>query len=111
MANIASAVQNKFLSKQTASERISMYSKNDEFNRLIREYKEEQSMDLLMELKKQDNQTQNTIKEQKVQAKLQDTGGNSGQDVNTGGRGGRPNRSGRIYDENGNWLGRDNWDK
>lgn len=111
VANIASAVQNKFLSKQTASERISMYSKNDEFNRLIREYKEEQSMDLLMELKKQDNETQNTIKEQKVQAKLQDTGGSGGQDVNTGGRGGRPNRSGRIYDDNGNWLGRDNWDK
>ena len=33
----------------------------------------------------------------------------SGQDVNTG-RGGRPNRSGRVYDENRNWLGRDNWD-
>lgn len=112
VANIASAVQNKFLSKQTASERISMYAKNDEINRLMREYKEEQSMDLLMELKKQDNQTENAIKEQQEQAKLQNAdGGQSGQDVNTGGGGGRPNLSGRVYDKNGNWSGRNNWDR
>lgn len=112
VANIASSVQNKFLSKQTASERISMYAKNDEINRLMREYKEEQSMDLLMELKKQDNQTENAIKEQQEQAKLQNAdGGQSGQDVNTGGSGGRPNLSGRVYDKNGNWPGRNNWDR
>lgn len=115
VANIASSVQNKFLSKQTASERISMYAKNDEINRLMREYKEEQSMDLLMELKKQDNQSENAINEQKEQAKLQNaSGGNSGQDVNTGGGGGdagRPNLSGRIYDKNGNWPERNNWDR
>lgn len=31
--------------------------------------------------------------------------------VATGGRGGRPNRSGRTYTDSGNWEGRDNWDK
>ena len=108
VTNLATAVQNKFLSHQTASERISMYSKNDEFDRILREKKEEQSMDLLMELKKQDNETKNNIKEQEEQQKLQQKN-QSGQDVNTG-RGGRPNRSGRVYDENRNWLGRDNWD-
>ena len=45
VTNIATAVQNKFLSHQTASERISMYSKNDEFDRILREKKEEQNLD------------------------------------------------------------------
>ena len=109
VANVASAVQNKFLSKQTATERISVYSKNDEFDRIMREKKEEQNMDLLLELKKQDNEMQNSIKEQKEVAKINAGKSNGGQDVNTG-HGGRPNRSGRVYDENGNWPGRDNWD-
>lgn len=38
--NLAMAVQNKFLSKQTASERFTPYAKNDEIQRIIREEKE-----------------------------------------------------------------------
>lgn len=108
-ANLATAVQNNFLSKQTASERVSMYSKNDEFDRIMREEKKAQEMDLLNELKKQDNQTENNIEQQEAVAKIQ--AGEGGQDVNTGGGGGRPNESGRLYDKNGNWPGRNNWEK
>ena len=31
--------------------------------------------------------------------------------VATGGRRGRPSKTGRVYDDNRNWLGRSNWDK
>ena len=58
-------------------------------------------MDLLVELDKQDNQTDNNIKEQEAAAKL----GQGGQDVNTG-HGSRL----RHTDENGNWPNENNWD-
>lgn len=52
VADLASAVQNGFLSKQTASERIeTMYSTNSEWDRIIREAKEQQEADLLYQLK------------------------------------------------------------
>lgn len=104
--NLATAVQNGFLSKQTASERNSKYSKNDEFERILREKKEEQQQDLLVELEKQDNQTENAIEEQKATAGLQ-TG--SGGNVRTGRGAGRPKRSSIQWDDNGNWPGRNNW--
>ena len=98
--NMATAVQNEFISRQTASERISMYAKNDEFERITREQKREQEMDLLTETAIQDNQTANNIKEQEETAKI----GQGGQDVNTG--------HGRMRhtDENGNWPNENNWD-
>lgn len=108
--NLATAVQNKFISKQTASERITKYAKNDEFERIMREKKEEQEMDLLVELEKQDNQVENSIKEEKAVAKINN--GQSGSDVNTGhGKKGRPNKSGRQWDKNGNNSidDRNNW--
>lgn len=56
VADLASAVQNGFISKQTASERIPMYTIAGEWERIMREMKEEQQQDLLMQLQ---SQTQN----------------------------------------------------
>lgn len=47
VTDIATAVQNKFLSKQTASERIKFYSIPGEWERIIAEQKEEEKADLL----------------------------------------------------------------
>lgn len=109
VTNLATAVQNEFLSKQTASERNSKYSKNKEIERVIREKKEEQQMDLLMELKRTEFETQNAIYEQEQTARI--NSGQSGEDVNTGRSPGRPNKSGKTWDENGNFLGENNWDE
>lgn len=110
--NLATAVQNKFLSRRTASERLSPYSKNDEFDRILSEEKEKQQADLLNEIALSDAQTANEIEEQEAAARI--NRGKGGQDVNIApsGRGkGRPNKSGREYDENGNWEGRSNWNR
>lgn len=111
VTNLATAVQNKFLSKQTASERNSKYSKNDEFERIMREQKEEDQQDLLMDIQRADNELENSIEEQEAAARISD--GQSGSDINTGNgrKAGRPNKSGREWDENGNYEGRNNWDK
>lgn len=53
VSNLATAVQNGFISKQTASERISMYATAQEYDRIIREYKQEQEQDALIELQNQ----------------------------------------------------------
>lgn len=109
ISNLATAVQNHFMSKQTASERNSKYSKNDEFTRIIREQKEEDQQDLLMDLQRQDAQTENAIEQQEATARI--NAGQSGSDINTGhGKAGRPNRSGTEWDDNGNYPGRNNWD-
>nr|DAQ67354.1 MAG TPA: portal protein [Caudoviricetes sp.] len=111
ITNIATAVQNGFLSKQTASERCPDLPVTNEIERIIREKKEEQQQDLLMDMQRADNETQNAIEEQEAQAQI--NAQQSGQDVNTGGgrKAGRPNESGRQYDSNGNWPGRNNWNK
>ena len=111
ITNIATAVQNEFLSKQTASERCPDLPVTNEIERIIREKKEEQQQDLLMDMQRADNETQNAIEEQEAQAQI--NAQQSGQDVNTGGgrKAGRPNESGRQYDSNGNWPGRNNWNK
>lgn len=108
VTNLATAVQNHFLSKQTASERNTKYSKNDEFTRIIREQKEEDQQDLLMDIERQDAQTENAIQQQEATARINQ--GQSGSDINTGhGKAGRPNRSGTEWDDNGNYPGRNNW--
>lgn len=66
ITNIATAVQNGFLSKQTASERCPDFPKTAEYERIMREKKEEDQQDLLIELQKQDNQTENAIEEEKA---------------------------------------------
>ena len=55
MQNLAIGVQNEFLSHRTASERIPKYAKNDEIDRIIREQKQAQQMDLLTELNNSKN--------------------------------------------------------
>lgn len=111
VTNLATAVQNNFLSKQTASERNSKFSKNDEIQRIIREQKEEDQQDILMTIQEQEVQTNQNIREQQVEAKINKQ--QSGADINTGNgtKAGRPNKSGREWDKNGNYPGRNNWDK
>lgn len=110
ITNLATAVQNKFLSKQTASERNSKFSKNDEFTRIMREQKEEDQQDLLLDIQRQEAQVENNIEEEEALAKINKN--QSGNDVNTGrGKKGRPKRSDKEWDENGNYPGRNNWDK
>jgi hypothetical protein len=133
MQNLALGVQNKFVSKRTASMRAGVYTTNDEIERIKTEMEEEQQQDVLANL-------QQTMGAQIINSDVANTGGvqtgmgelakeidptkvndtpvkkERGYDgnANTGGRGrrsGRPNKSGRTYDENGNWLGRDNWEK
>lgn len=111
ITNLATAVQNGFLSHQTASERCPDYPKNDEYSRIVKEQKEKQQQDLLNDIELQDNQTDNNIEEQEAEARINRQ--SSGSDVNTGhgGQRGRRNRSGREYDSNRNWEGRENWDE
>jgi len=104
MTNLATGVQNGFISKQTASERATKYAKNDEIERCITEDLNKRKLDAQFEIDKEREETNLEIKKLKAQKQL------GGQDVNTG-NGGRPNRSGRIYDENRNWEGRNNWDR
>lgn len=60
VTNLAAAVQNGFLSKQTASEKIRMYSTAQEFDRIMREHKEEQQMDIINDLDKKVNTNSTT---------------------------------------------------
>lgn len=109
VTNLATAVQNKFLSKQTASERNSKFSKNDEFSRIMREQKEEQEQDLLMDIQRADNETENKIEEEKATARIN---GGSGGNVRTGNgrKAGRPSE-GKNTDKWGNQPNENNWDK
>ena len=110
ITNLATAVQNKFLSKQTASERNSKFSKNDEFTRIMREQKEEDQQDLLIDIQRQEAQVENNIEQEEALAKINKQ--QPGEDINTGrGKKGRPKRSDKAWDENGNYPGRNNWDK
>lgn len=102
VTNLATAVQNNFLSKQTASERIPKYARNDEIERIMNEDLEKRKLDNQFEVDALRAKTDEEIR------KARATAGQGGQDVNTG-RGGRPNKSGREYDENRNWPGRNNW--
>jgi hypothetical protein len=64
VTDLATAVQNGFVSKETASERISFYSTAGEWDRIMKEYKEQQSADLLYE-----EQLINTKKQEQSQIK------------------------------------------
>lgn len=101
--NLATAVQNKFLSKQTASERITEYSKNDEYSRIMEEYKETQEMDLLVDIQRQEAQVENNIKEEEAAAKISSgQGGSGGINTGHGQKRGRKNKSGKQWDKNNN---------
>lgn len=109
ITNLATAVQNGFLSHQTASERCPTFPVNDEYDRIIRETKEKQEQDLLRDIQLDDAQTENEIEKNEVNARINKQ--QSGSDVNTGhgSKAGRPNRSGKTWDENNNYLGESNW--
>lgn len=49
ITDLATAVQNGFISKETASERIPFYATTGEWERIMKEYKQQQSADLLYE--------------------------------------------------------------
>jgi len=102
ITNIATAVQNGFLSHQTASERCPQFPKNGEYARIVSEKKEEQEQDLLIDIKRADAETENAIEEEEAQARINRQQG--GNDINTGGgrKAGRPNKSGKEWDKNGN---------
>lgn len=57
VSDLVQAVSTGFCSKQTASERIPFYTETDEWDRVIREQKEEQQADLLYQLKTAQAQT------------------------------------------------------
>lgn len=64
VADLATAVVNGFCSRQTASEKISMYTTQSEWDRIIREEKKKQEADLLYQLKqKKETPTANPNKE------------------------------------------------
>lgn len=98
MTNLATGVQNEFVSKQTASERATKYTKNDEAQRVLNEYVRQKEIDAQFELEKQREQTELEIKKIKAQNAMK------GQDVNTG-RGTRR----RTTDQWGNHEGENNW--
>jgi hypothetical protein len=100
MTNLATGVQQGFISKQTASERASKYTKNDEMDRLLKEYKQKQELDLLYEIKKKKAEVEAEIEKLKQTSKIQAKQGN----IRTG------NGRTRTTDENGNHEGENNWD-
>jgi hypothetical protein len=65
VSDLAIAVQNGFCSKQTASERILEYTTVGEWERVMKEAKEQQEADMLFEIrsKQQPQQDDNIIKE------------------------------------------------
>lgn len=132
--NLNTSVVGGFLSKQTASEK-SPYATPNEWERIQRENKEEQQHELLLQEEKVNIQNDANVemqeqladievqKEEKIiQAQetttaTEDNGKTKPKasrkrkySVATGRGAGRPNKSGRKYDENGNWEGRQNWD-
>lgn len=109
LTNLATAVQNGFLSKQTASERCPDFPKNAEWERILREKKEEDQQDLLMDIQRADNETENAIEEERATAQIN---GGSGGNVRTGNgrKAGRPSE-GKNTDKWGNKPNENNWTK
>lgn len=101
--NISTAVQNGFLSHQTASERIPKYAKNDEIDRILKEDMQKRKLDAQQQIDIKKEQLKADITKMKEQARINKNKG--GQDINTGG-----SRT-RTTDENGNRPGENNWDK
>lgn len=133
--NLAMQVQNGFLSKRTASEK-SPHSTPREWDRILKEKHDEQMQELLLEEQRLEMQNEHNLEFQEelseINAQQQIDVANAEAQINKGegdgttkahkvhahkgtsatGRGrGRTNKSGRRYDENGNWEGRNNWNK
>ena len=101
MQKLRIGVQDGFISKQTAAERASKYTKNDEVSRLLKEYKQKQELDLLYEVKKKKAEVEAEIEKTKQINKI--NGVQKG-NIRTG------NGRTRTTDENGNHPGENNWD-
>lgn len=99
MTNLAMGVQNGFVSHQTAAERATKYTKNDEIDRIMREDINKRQKDLQDKIDEKRAEVEAEIEKDKAAASGSTNGG---QDVNTG--------KGRNTDENGNWPGENNWD-
>ena len=128
--NLNTAVLGGFLSKQTASEKLP-YSTPQEWERILQEKHDEQMQQLLLEEQKLEIQNDANVEMQeelagiqteqqidviKAQNQIETKEEKKGKSttkkkysVATGRGSGRPNRSGRKYDNNGNWEGRNNW--
>lgn len=104
MTNLATGVQNGFISKQTASERATEYNKNDEIDRYWREDLKKRERDLMFQIKQKQAEVEAAIKQQEEQARINRKYSGEGNDVNTAyeKKRGRPNRSGKKWDENNN---------
>ena len=98
VTNLSTAVQNNFLSKQTASERIPKYSRNDEIERIVKEDLDKRKLDAQFELDKIKKETDEAIRQAKETQQ--------GQDVNTGN-----GRRQRTTDKWGNHPNENNWDQ
>ena len=93
VTNLGLSVQNGFMSKRTASEDISMYTRSNEWDRILREQKEKQQMELAMELDKEEGKA-------RIDSKYSGGGSNASQ-----------TSSDRTTDKWGNHPNEDNWDK
>jgi len=102
-SNASTAVQNKYLSRQTASELATLagYGKNYEWDRVSREEHYEQMADLLTDIKRKQIAQQPTL-DISAGSQRQTSQGLHNINVNPDNK--------RIWDENGNWPGRNNWD-
>lgn len=131
--NLNTAVLGGFLSKQTASEKLP-YSTPQEWERIKQEKHDEQMQQLLVEEQRleiqnsaniemqeeiSDIQTEQQVEVIKAQNQIDGNEEEKGKATKkkkhfvATGRGtkrGRPNLSGKKWDENGNWEGRNNWD-
>ena len=101
VTNLATAVQNNIISCKTASERLSKYTKNDEFERILKQLKFKMQMNVEEANLKATHSTTERIREEKIKSNM------TGQDINTGGGKRHINET----DENGNREGENNWEE
>ena len=127
---LATGVQNGFCSKQTASEKFP-YATPQEWSRLMAEKHDEQMNDLLLQDQKLDIQFDHQIELAEAQAEINADAQQKEMSTSStpssskksdapkvvikkgsgssGGKRGRPNMTGRTWDENGNYEGRNGW--
>lgn len=135
IVDMSSAVQNGYLSKQTASEK-SYYSSPQEWSRILQEKHDDEMQKLLIEDQRLEMQSEQQVETQEQLAEInadqqirvaEAQNGESDSDdddedktkkvtrkkgkIATGRGKGRPNTSGKIWDSNGNWEGRNNWNR
>lgn len=116
--NLAMQVQNGFLSKQTASEK-STYATPQEWDRIVKEKKEEQQMDLLLQQQQLEMQSEIRMREEggdvttghgasnksEGNGDANDPSNDEEDEGGTGKKRGRPKGTGtKLWDSNGNQI-------